>query len=148
MEKKEKGPNGGARPGAGRPPGKAAKTIEKEAAREHLRQRVIAKMDPMIDAQIANAQGINFLVIREKKSGKFVKRITEAEGDIHLEGDKEIVEVWAKDPSVQAFTDLFNRALDKPAEPEQTMNLKMPAMEAVLERLFAGRKRVEARGKA
>ena len=29
---------------------------------------------------------------------------------------EEIIEVWEKDPSVQAFTDLMNRTLDKPAE--------------------------------
>ena len=31
----------------------------------------------------------------------------------------ERLEVWEKDPSVQAFTDLLNRALDKPKEQEQ-----------------------------
>jgi len=36
------------------------------------------------------------------------------------QGDsEEIIEVWEKDPSVQAFTDLLNRALDKPAEQKQ-----------------------------
>jgi hypothetical protein len=31
--------------------------------------------------------------------------------------------IFAKDPSVQAFTDLLNRALGKPAEQEQAVQL-------------------------
>ena len=34
----------------------------------------------------------------------------------------DIVEVWAKDPNVQAFTDLMNRALGKPAT-QETLNM-------------------------
>lgn len=30
--------------------------------------------------------------------------------------DEEIIEVWEKDPNIQAYADLMNRALDKPAE--------------------------------
>jgi hypothetical protein len=33
--------------------------------------------------------------------------------------DLEIIEVWEKDPSVQAFTDLMNRTIDKPVEQVQ-----------------------------
>lgn len=98
-------------------PGKRALVkIEKEAAREVLRDLVKASLPEMVAAQIANAHGLNFLVLREKKSGKFIKRITDTEGDIDLNPEREIVEVWAKDPSVQAFTDLLNRTLDKPTE--------------------------------
>jgi hypothetical protein len=30
--------------------------------------------------------------------------------------NEKTIRVWQKDPSVQAFTDLLNRAVDKPAE--------------------------------
>lgn len=108
-------PRGGKRPGAGRPKGsKEPKRLEKEAAREALRQMVTAQMAPLVEAQIANAKGLKFLMVREKETGKF-KRVSEtmAKG---LNPDEEIIEVWEKDPSVQAFTDLMNRALDKPTE--------------------------------
>jgi hypothetical protein len=138
---------GGARPGAGMPKGTKTKaTISKEQAREALRTIVLDHMDDMVSAQVANSKGIKFLVVREKKSGKFIKRITDPEQEIVLDDEREIAEIWAKDPSVQAFTDLMNRALDKPAEQEQTLNLKMPAMEAVLARLAQGRERVAKRG--
>lgn len=90
--------------------------MEKEAARQILRELVMAEIGPMTEAQIANAKGIKFLVLRHTKTGKFIKRIEQADGAVELDPEHEIVEVWAKDPSVQAFTDLMNRTLDKPAE--------------------------------
>lgn len=106
-------PRGGKRPGAGLPKGyKFAQTLTKDAAREQLRAMVFAELKPMVDAQIANAKGLKYLVVRDK-TGKFVK-VTEAMAGA-FNGD-ETVEVWEKDPAVQAFTDLINRALDKPAE--------------------------------
>lgn len=105
----------------GRPRGrKSAGTLEKEAARELTRRLITARLEPLIEAQVANAMGIKFLVVRQKSTGKFV-RVTEAMAKLKQgeEADHEIIEVWEKDPSVQAFTDLMNRAIDKPAEPAQ-----------------------------
>lgn len=107
--------HGGARPGAGKPKGhKSASTLDKEMARARLRELVMAAMDPLVAAQIANAQGIKFLMVREKTSGKFVKVGKDAAEK--LDPTQEIIEVWEKDPSVQAFTDLMNRTLDKPTD--------------------------------
>jgi len=71
----------------------------------------------MLEAQITHAKGLKYLVTREK-SGKFV-RVTEAMAKARLGSDDFIVEVWEKDPSTQAFSDLMNRAYDKPKEQEQ-----------------------------
>lgn len=107
---------GGKRPGAGFPKGrKRPQTLEKEAARELVRRLVTDALTPLLQAQIANAQGLKYLVTRDKKTGKFI-RVTEAMAKAKQGQDEEIIEVWEKDPSVQAFTDLLNRALDKPAE--------------------------------
>jgi hypothetical protein len=116
---------GGKRRGAGRPKGsKDPQTLSKEQAREALRQIVIAEMHALVDAQLANAKGIKYLVVREKKSGKFI-RVTEAMArqKQELTDNEEIIEVWEKDPSVQAFTDLMNRAIDKPKEQEQEVDV-------------------------
>lgn len=113
---------GGKRPGAGRKKGsKAPKTADKEAMREFVRQRVAATLGPLIDAQLANATGLKYLITRDKKTGKFI-RVTEAMARLKqaMATTEETVEVWEKDPSVQAFTDLLNRAMDKPKEQEQT----------------------------
>ena len=108
-------PRGGKRPGAGRKRG--TNGLEKEAARAMLRQMVTANLGPMVQAQIANAQGIKYLVAREKKTGKF-KKLSEAEAiiDMGQESDTEVIEVWEERPNVQAFTDLLNRTIDKPIE--------------------------------
>lgn len=100
--------------GGGMPKGhKTRKTLDKEMAREVLRDMVKAELGAMTEAQIAHAKGIKYLVTRDKAGGKFVK-VTEAMAG-SLKGD-EIIEVWEKDPSVQAYTDLVNRTLDKPTE--------------------------------
>ena len=110
--------HGGKRKGAGKPKGvRWPSVVSKEAGREAVRHAVLLALQPMIEAQIANAQGIKYLVVREKASGKFL-RVGELRAGV-LKPNEEIIEVWEKDPSVQAFADLLNRALDKPAEQEQ-----------------------------
>ena len=113
--------NGGARPGAGRKAGgKNASTITKEAARDLLRAMVTAQMQPMIEAQLAHAQGLKYLVRRDKGSGKFV-RVTA--NMLDKQGEDDVIEMWEKEPNVPAFTDLLNRALDKPKEQEQELQV-------------------------
>jgi hypothetical protein len=113
--------HGGKRAGAGKPKGSlATQTIEKMAAREALRQIVLRDLEPLVAAQKAQALGLKYLVTRGS-DGKFVK-VTEAMAG-KLTGD-EIIEVWEKEPSTAAFTDLMNRALDKPKEQEQDVNVK------------------------
>jgi hypothetical protein len=115
-------PRGGARPNSGPKKGaKYAKTIDKELAREMLRQLVKESLREMTEAQIANAMGLKFLMVREKLTGKF-KRVGEM-GAKALNPDEEIIEVWEKDPSVQAFQDLLDRTLDKP---KQSVDLDIP----------------------
>lgn len=133
--------NGGRRPGAGRKKGSKNKTtLDKDALREHVRHRVAAELDPLLDAQITHAKGIKYLVVRAKQGGKFL-RVTEAMAKRReLADDEELIEVWEKDPSVQAFTDLLNRALDKPKEQEQ--EIKVTGELVIIERLQRARKRV------
>lgn len=121
-------PRGGARPNSGPKKGtKYAPTLAKEEARELLRQRVLKDMEPMVAAQIAHAQGISHFMLRDKKTGKF-ERITELaqiQAALNAEDAEEggSYYIWTKDPSVQAFTDLMNRALDKPKEQEQEIKV-------------------------
>lgn len=120
----------------GRPKGTSG--IEKEALRAKLREKVAAALDPMTDAQIANAQGIKYLIAREKKTGKF-KKLSEAEAILALgqESDSEVIEVWEERPNVQAFTDLLNRTIDKPTETLQAT----VTVAGIEERIKAARKR-------
>ena len=98
-------------------------TITKELQREALRQIVSKHMEEMTEAQIAAAKGLKYLVCRSKKGGKF-EPVTREQVDAGLfEREDVIIEVWDKQPSTPAFTDLMNRALDKPKEQEQDINL-------------------------
>ncbi len=112
---------GGKRDGAGRPPGRLNNaTITKEQAREAMASVIRDRAAAMVEAQVAHALGLKYLVARDKV-GKF-KRLSQEEADALLAGENPefaVIEVWDKDPSVQAFTDLMNRAFDKPAEQVQ-----------------------------
>lgn len=116
---------GGARPGAGRKKGsKWPTTIAKEQAREIARQIITSELEPLIRTHIANAQGTKYLVVRNAKTGKF-ERVSEERMKLLLEsGDEQLeaIEVYDKDPSVEAFKTLMDRALDQPAKPVEQVN--------------------------
>jgi hypothetical protein len=106
-------PRGGYRPRAGRPKGALGPAaLDKLAAREYVRKRVTERLAALVDAQIDNALGLKYLVTRDRESGKFI-RVGPA---MASQSNEETIEVWEKDPNVPAFTDLMNRALDKPAQ--------------------------------
>jgi hypothetical protein len=109
----------------GRPKGTVTQgTLDKLAAREYVRQQVTAALAPMIAAQIANAQGIRHTFMRDQ-TGRFVQLTDPKDIEVALNAGDEKKYYWTftKDPSVQAFTDLLNRALDKPAEQEQAVTV-------------------------
>jgi hypothetical protein len=110
-------PRGGARKGAGRPRGPEPQTLSKLMARDLLRDLVTASLKPLVQRQIAHAMGIGHLYTRDK-AGKFTKIDDQSKIDALLAEGTEGEHYWlmSKDPSVQAFTDLLNRALDKPSE--------------------------------
>ena len=114
-------------------------TLDKEAQREVLRQMVFARFAPLIDAQIANAQGIKSLVYRDGKTGKFVPvKVGQLE---ELTEQGKVIEVWEDKPNVSAFQDLMNRALDKPKEQPIEVDVTVQGLD---ERIRAARQRVKA----
>lgn len=138
-------PSGGKRPNAGRPPGRRNNaTLSKEQAREALRLIVLEDMREMTAAQIAQAKGIAFLVVREKSSGKFL-RVGKGRAE-RLKPEEEIIEIWEKDPSTAAYADLMNRAMDKPKEQEQ--EIKLTGEAELIGALMAGRKRAAEQAKS
>jgi hypothetical protein len=118
------------------------KGLAKEAAREYVRQRVTAEMAGLLDAQVAHAKGIRHTFLRDE-NGRFVQLTDPKQIETALNSGDEGKYYWTftKDPSTQAFTDLMNRAIDKPKEQEQTVVLiGEDALEA---RLKAGRARTK-----
>lgn len=135
-------PRGGKREGAGRPKGPEQATLQKIMARQALRDMVVESLKPMVQRQIAHAMGIGHLYTRDK-AGKFNKVENQADIDRLLTTGTEDEDYWifTKDPSVQAFTDLFNRAFDKPAEHVELTGADGGPIE-VVSRLAAARKRL------
>lgn len=108
----------------GKPKGhKSQQTLDKIMARELLRQQVTDNLVPLVQAQLHNAMGVGHLMLRDPESGKFERVISsgdaavdEARIDAAVAQGKSQCWIYLKDPSIQAFTDLMNRALDKPTE--------------------------------
>lgn len=94
---------------------KIPKTIEKELERELVRQQVIAAREKMVRAQIEHACGISYIVLRHE-DGTYTRATDEVMLDAALKAGAAQFEIFTQAPNVQAFTDLMNRALDKPAE--------------------------------
>lgn len=111
-------PGRGGGTGKGKPKGyKAPDTIERMEARAHIKARVLAELDPMLDAQFANAKGLRHTFMREK-SGKFVMLTDPKDIETALNSGDDGKYYWTftKDPNVQAFAALMDQALGKPRE--------------------------------
>lgn len=136
-------PRGGARPGSGAKLGSRYKpTLEKERAREALRSIVLREMDALVQAQIANAKGVSHFFLRDPKSGQFMRIEDPQRIEQALNSGEQGSYYWifTKDPSIQAFTDLMNRALDKPKEQEQEIHVS-GEIDLIATKLVDARKR-------
>ena len=112
----------------GRPKGttgiKHKSTISKEEGRELVRQEVLKNIGPMLRSQMQHAIGIQHMMLRQKDGTfKRAEKVEDIEAALNS-GDKNSYYLFTKDPSTQAFTDLLNRALDKPKEQEQEVKLQ------------------------
>jgi hypothetical protein len=124
--------HGGKRKGAGKPKGVLwPSTIAKQQARELTRQFITERIPRLLEAQLNNAEGIGHLMLRDPETGKFERvvssgdpKVDEALIDAAIAQGKQQCWIYLKDPSVQAFTDLMNRALDKPKEQALEVNVK------------------------
>ncbi len=133
-------PRGGKRPGAGGVKGRRwASTMEKALVREETRKYIQQHIPAMLRSQIAHAIGIGHLFTRDK-NGKFTRIEDEAEVERLLTEGEEDTDYWifAKDPSVQAFSVLLDRTLDQAPKP---VDLKVTGELTVADRLQAARKR-------
>jgi hypothetical protein len=103
----------------GRPKGiPAAKTLEKEEIRRQVREHVSRVLPALLESATAAALGVKYAVARHRASGRFVP-VTKELSEAILTGkdaEHEMFEVWEEKPNIPAFTDLMNRAADKPTE--------------------------------
>lgn len=100
-------------------------TLDKIAAREYVRQRVTAALQPIIDAQIMAARGVGHVFTRDKH-GKFT-RIEDADEMTQLvtQGvEGETFFLFTQNPNTQAAKDLLDRTLDKAKEQALEVEIK------------------------
>src|SRR3990167_5159742 len=129
--------NGGKRPGAGRKKGsKNPATLERERVLAALRQRIMQSADTLFNAAKSAAIGNQFLFkIETHLEGKrkvrskpilvdnsieiqeYIDRLDrENRGDEVEEDEDTYYFISTKEPNVQAFKELMDRAFGKPAE--------------------------------
>lgn len=128
--KDKRSSNGGARPGAGRKPGKQdKKTLDRLERARQIRDRIAYNADRILNAQLDLAIGQTFLFVKvtERDSkGKIVRsyheRITDEQTiidylDGNLDDDGERFHYISTKPANNlAIQDLLNRGLGKPVE--------------------------------
>ena len=108
-------PKGHPRYGGVRKGYKHPKTIEKALERERLRSIIEAEMEPMTKAQIEHAKGVKYMVLR-KRDGSFARATDEAQLNAAVAAGEQAFQIFTQAPNTQAYADLMNRYLDKPAE--------------------------------
>lgn len=130
--------HGGKRAGAGAPKGHpnyltADKVKARQAARDHISPHMVA----VLDAQIAHALGLSYLVVRDRATGKFL-RVGRGSAE-KLKPEEEIIEIWETTPSTESAKVLLDRLLDKPGE---HVEMQVSGEMNVVDRLMAARKRL------
>ncbi len=132
----------------GKPKGfKFPATIEKETQREIARQLIAKRLEPIIDAQCDNAQGVKHFMKRDPESGKF-ERLTNPDqiaAAMNEDGAEEGSTYWiyTKDPSPQSAKEMLDRLLDRSKEQEQEIKLTGDA--DMMTALALGRQRAAKR---
>lgn len=130
-------PNGGARPGAGRPRGRKSKrTLEQAKVQEAFAQRVMRHADDLFNAQFSLAVGsAKVFRVDEEGEGKNKKRVhalvTDADEikaflDEHDGGSGEVdgsyYYITTASPDNKALDSLLNRGLGKPKDTVEHQN--------------------------
>ena len=133
--KKVRGPNGGARPGAGRKAGGQDQTdhaIAKRANRERIRQLVERDLDPLIAAQKANALGVSYMILRHP-DGTFARATDVAQIDAACAAGATSFQIFTQQPHQPSAAMLLGYAADKPVEPVEVTGKDGESLTVVLQ---------------
>lgn len=107
----------------GRPVGSVSqKTIDKELYREELRKLVVAELGPMTRAQVEHAKGVQYMVLR-MPDGTFARATDEKQIDAACAVGAHAFKIMTQAPNTQAYTALLDRALDRPKEQPQELQV-------------------------
>jgi len=94
--------------------------VEKTAALELIRQRVCARIGPVIEAQLDEAEGSRCLVVRSPHGG--YRRVTdEQQIEAALAAGETVLRIYQRPPNPAAFVALMNRIFGTPADSVKLM---------------------------
>lgn len=119
-------PKGGARPNSGPKKGSQhAATIsaheEKQITRSVIREHIRSHIPAIIAAQVDNAKGVPYLILRDPATGAYVRATDEKQVDEALArynaGDESALKFFTKEPHQGSASMLLAYAADKPVEP-------------------------------
>lgn len=117
--KKSKGKHGGARPGAGRELGGVnAATVAKRETRDAICAIVRAELEPIVKAQVMNAQGVSYMMLRQK-DGSFTRATDVKQIDAACAAGSVAFQIFTQQPNQQSAAMLLGYAADKPVEPHE-----------------------------
>ena len=139
----QKGQKTGRYYGGGMPKGhKTAKVLEKEAAREILREQLTAHMGSVAEALVSRCKGVRYFVTRNAKTGKY-ELVTDPDAVVAAlnQEDQFSGEFYTDKPETAAIKEFFDRALDKAVQPMK-VNAEVNLNVNLTDRLEAGRKRL------
>lgn len=117
--KKAKGSHGGARPNSGRPAGgENTATIAKRETREAICAIVRKELEPIVKAQVLNAQGVSYMMLRQK-DGSFTRATDVKQIDAACAAGSIAFQIFTQQPNQQSAAMLLGYAADKPIEPHE-----------------------------
>ena len=108
----------------GKPKGfKSARTLGKEEARVALSAQIIASLGPITASQIAHAQGVSYMVLRNP-DGTFTRATDEKQIDAACAVGASAFKIFTQAPNPQAYSTLMAYAVDRPKEQPQDIQVK------------------------
>lgn len=112
----EKGNKLGVGAGGGRP--KAGHTLQSEAMRATLIELVHKRIKPIVNGQIASAEGLQVMMTKDAEN-KWTQVINPDEVERLLNSDckdENYYQIWTKNPETNAAKYLLDQAVGKPKE--------------------------------
>lgn len=108
--------HGGKRPNAGIKPGFVYPATQEKALQREIARKLITKhLEPMIEAQVAVAKGVDYMLVRHE-DGTYVRATDVDAIDEALKRGGDAFRIVTQQPNTPAFNTLMAYALDKPAE--------------------------------
>lgn len=115
-------------------------TIDREWERELLRRQILKARGPMTDAQIAHAQGVSYMVLRNP-DGTFTRATDEKQIDAACAVGASAFKIFTQVPNPQSYNTLMAYAVDKPKEQPQEIQVS-GSLTLIAEKLITARKRL------